>query len=78
MAHMRMHKGINQVAYLPVHIAMIKEKKMKTVLFIWAQNYNPPLKLRKNLVKVTNFSIQKDASKAYKNQTSRFYYVNDI
>ena len=25
----------------------------------WAQNYNPPLKLRKTLVKVKNFSIQK-------------------
>ena len=28
---------------------------------IWAQNYSPPLKLRKNIVKVTIFSIQKDA-----------------
>ena len=33
----------------------------------WAQNYNHPLELGKTLVKVTNFSIQKDAFKTYKN-----------
>ena len=32
-----------------------KSRWEKTKLTIWAQNYNPPLKLRKTLVKVANF-----------------------
>ena len=39
---------------------------------------NPPLKLRKTLVKVTIFSIQKDAPKTYKNNTYWFHYIHYI
>ena len=38
---------------------------MRKALIGWAQNYNPPLTLRKTFVKVTIFIIQKDASKTY-------------
>ena len=38
------------------HGLAVKFKQIK------AQNYNPPLKLRKTVVKVTNFNIKKNAS----------------
>ena len=51
---------------------------MFSYISTWVQNYKGPLKLKKTLVKVANFSIQKHAFKTNLTHMFLFNYVKDI